>query len=39
VAQVDTLTPATRQAMGNWLAQAKALLAARVALIALAGQA
>lgn len=39
VAQVDTLSLSTRQAMGNWLAQAQALLAARAALIALAGQA
>lgn len=39
VAQVDTLSQSTQQAMGGWLAQAKALLAARAALIALAGQA
>jgi hypothetical protein len=39
VAQLDTLSPDTQQAMGNWLAQARALLAARTALITLAAQA
>ncbi|HQT45683.1 MAG: hypothetical protein B7X08_06870 [Acidocella sp. 20-63-7] len=39
VAQLDTLSTTTQQAMAGWLAQARALLAARAALIALAGQA
>lgn len=39
VAQLDTLSTSTQQAMAGWLAQARALLAARAALIALAGQA
>ncbi|GLR68753.1 hypothetical protein GCM10010909_34350 [Acidocella aquatica] len=39
VAQVGTLSESTQQAMGGWLTQAKALLAARAALIAMAGQA
>ncbi len=39
VAQVDRLDQTTQQAMGGWLARAKALLAARAALIAMAGQA
>jgi hypothetical protein len=39
VAQLETLSPGTRQAMAPWLAQAKALLEARAALIAMAGQA
>ncbi len=39
VAQLDTLSPATQQAMGGWLAQARALVAARAALAAMAGQA
>lgn len=39
VAQIGTLSLTTQQAMGEWLGQAKALLAARQALIAMAGQA
>jgi hypothetical protein len=39
VTQLESLSPGTQQAMGPWLAQAKALLDARAALIAMAGQA
>jgi hypothetical protein len=39
VAQLDTLDLTTQQAMAQWLADARALLAARAALITLAGQA
>jgi hypothetical protein len=39
VALLDTLSVSTRQAMAGWLAQAHALLAARAALLTLAGQA
>lgn len=39
VARLDTLSLPAQQAMGGWLAQARALLAARAALIAMAGQA
>jgi hypothetical protein len=38
VAQLDTLSSTTQQAMARWLAQARAVLAARAALIAMAGQ-
>jgi len=38
VAQIDTLSAPTQAAMGAWLTQARALLAARAALIQLAGQ-
>jgi hypothetical protein len=38
VAQIDTLSQPTQAAMGAWLTQARALLAARAALIQLAGQ-
>jgi hypothetical protein len=39
VAQLDTLSLTTQQAMAGWLGQARALVAARAALLALAGQA
>ena len=39
VAQLNTLSVPTQQAMGGWLVQARALVAARAALLALAGQA
>jgi hypothetical protein len=39
VARLDTLSVTTQQAMSGWLGQARALLAARAALIAMAGQA
>jgi hypothetical protein len=39
VAQLNTLSATTQQAMGGWLAQARALLAARAALASMAGQA
>jgi hypothetical protein len=39
VAQIGTLSQPTQTAMGSWLQQARALLAARAALITLAGQA
>lgn len=38
VAQLDTLSVATQNAMSGWLDQARALLAARAALITMAGQ-
>jgi hypothetical protein len=38
VAQVETLSAPTQAAMGNWLSQAKALLAARAALAGMASQ-
>lgn len=38
VAQLQTLSAPTQAAMGNWLSQAKALLAARAALAGMAGQ-
>jgi hypothetical protein len=39
VAQLNTLSMTTQQAMDGWLEQARALVAARAALLALAGQA
>jgi hypothetical protein len=39
VAQLDTLSLGTQQAMSGWLAQAKSLLDARAALMTMAGQA
>jgi hypothetical protein len=39
VAQLNTLSLTTQQAMGGWLAQAQALVAARAALMSMAGQA
>ena len=38
VAELGKLSPSTQAAMGDWLPQARALLAARAALLALAGQ-
>jgi hypothetical protein len=38
VAQLQTLSSATQAAMGTWLTQAKALLAARAALVSMASQ-
>jgi hypothetical protein len=38
VAQLDTLSESTQEAMGNWLVQARALVAARAAMISMAGQ-
>jgi hypothetical protein len=39
VAELNNLSPTTQSAMGDWLTQARDLLAARAALIAMAGQA
>jgi hypothetical protein len=39
VAQLNTLSASTQQAMGSWLAQARALVAARAALVSMAEQA
>jgi hypothetical protein len=38
VTVLDGLSPETQAAMGNWLPQARNLLAARAALISMAGQ-